>query len=994
MSDGDINLAALWVPVMAETSKIKGQLSEAGTEGAREFARNFNTETQSLIEKGFNSAMRSSFTKAGRDAFNDFQKSFQPQQGQGKFQEFGHKAGEGVLDGLRGSLLTGGVAGITAALTEAFLSGFEHLAEGATEVFDKIIEGAEEVVHKVIEVGEQFEKIEHQILEFSTASGEGFENLRLSATTVLGEIDTKGDDLGKTMAVLSQRLGLEAGPALEDLTRHVEELGDRFGRIDVEGFTGALAQLGVKGEDADGVLASWTQSAREAGITVNDIVGVMPQMGEALSQVGLNAQQSGALVSEWAQKSLPLNKVLTGFSTAEKVFAEKNMDFKSGLVETAKELQHFKDIGDQKDYQKLAETVFGPRNWTIAQAAIQQLLDVLGRAPNAFDATSGSVDDLTQHTQTLGNKWQQVQNQIKTALAPLGGAVLAGLGSALDALGNYVKTHHDQIVNWIKDLGDKFIASIPTFQKWAVDLIEIFRAVYQVFANMAAGFLETFGKMLAGTGQLLDKLPAAFKKLIPGGQDEINAMKDFGKGMLDAGKSIVDADIGGKLETLRGKIQALNPDLDTLKSKWNSTVDTMTTGQSLDALSGANINQLGAAPGGAGGGQVNLLTPPGGAGTGGFNWDAVAGAESSGRWSDNNSGNNSTSSGAPRGGLQITDGTWAAFGGKEFAPTAAQATKEQQIEVANRIAFTGWQGTPPQGLGAWQTITEGKVPGITTSSGPGGSAGSSSGSAGSSISLGPGTGSGISLGPGTGPRAWERYKALRSAQDSADEANEAVGHDQRRVDDLNKQLTQLKSQPGLLGDPDKVAKTEQDLQEATEALAKARRKQAEAAEDLQHEETTGADSSGQNGGNSAAEQFGGSFLKGLASDFGLGNVLGGKSPLDWGITKLGGGLAGWAMNTFGGGGGGGGFPGFGRSGGGGGGGLGFLQNLIPGMPKGARGLGGAGGAGFPNVAFSGGQNDISRRFREAMQRGAIGPNGELAPGTAAGCRSRIAAEHH
>ena len=609
MSDGDINLAALWVPVMAETSKIKGQLSEAGTEGAREFARNFNTETQSLIEKGFNSAMRSSFTKAGRDAFNDFQKSFQPQQGQGKFQEFGHKAGEGVLDGLRGSLLTGGVAGITAALTEAFLSGFEHLAEGATEVFDKIIEGAEEVVHKVIEVGEQFEKIEHQILEFSTASGEGFENLRLSATTVLGEIDTKGDDLGKTMAVLSQRLGLEAGPALEDLTRHVEELGDRFGRIDVEGFTGALAQLGVKGEDADGVLASWTQSAREAGITVNDIVGVMPQMGEALSQVGLNAQQSGALVSEWAQKSLPLNKVLTGFSTAEKVFAEKNMDFKSGLVETAKELQHFKDIGDQKDYQKLAETVFGPRNWTIAQAAIQQLLDVLGRAPNAFDATGGSVDDLTQHTQTLGNKWQQVQNQIKTALAPLGGAVLAGLGSALDALGNYVKTHHDQIVNWIKDLGDKFIASIPTFQKWAVDLIEIFRAVYQVFANMAAGFLETFGKMLAGTGQLLDKLPAAFKKLIPGGQDEINAMKDFGKGMLDAGKSIVDADIGGKLETLRGKIQALNPDLDTLKSKWNSTVDTMTTGQSLDALSGANINQLGAAPGGAGGGRGQPVNP-------------------------------------------------------------------------------------------------------------------------------------------------------------------------------------------------------------------------------------------------------------------------------------------------------------------------------------------------------------------------------------------------
>lgn len=96
-------------------------------------------------------------------------------------------------------------------------------------------------------------------------------------------------------------------------------------------------------------------------------------------------------------------------------------------------------------------------------------------------------------------------------------------------------------------------------------------------------------------------------------------------------------------------------------------------------------------------------------------WDKIAAKESSGNWGDNNSGNNMTSSGAPRGGLQITDGTWKAYGGLQFAPTAAQATKEQQIEVAKRIAFTGWNGVAPQGLGAWQVVTEGKVAGVTPS---------------------------------------------------------------------------------------------------------------------------------------------------------------------------------------------------------------------------------------------------------------------------------------
>jgi hypothetical protein len=36
-------------------------------------------------------------------------------------------------------------------------------------------------------------------------------------------------------------------------------------------------------------------------------------------------------------------------------------------------------------------------------------------------------------------------------------------------------------------------------------------------------------------------------------------------------------------------------------------------------------------------------------------------------------------------------------------------------------------------------------------------------------------------------------------------------------------------------------------------------------------------------------------FKGIFSDLGLGNVLGGKSPLDWGITKILGGLAGWGI---------------------------------------------------------------------------------------------------
>lgn len=67
------------------------------------------------------------------------------------------------------------------------------------------------------------------------------------------------------------------------------------------------------------------------------------------------------------------------------------------------------------------------------------------------------------------------------------------------------------------------------------------------------------------------------------------------------------------------------------------------------------------------------------------NWDAIAACESGGNWSINSTYD---------GGLQFHPDTWTGYGGNEFAPYAYQATREQQIVVAERV-LAG------QGIGAW-----------------------------------------------------------------------------------------------------------------------------------------------------------------------------------------------------------------------------------------------------------------------------------------------------
>src|SRR5690242_18455193 len=69
------------------------------------------------------------------------------------------------------------------------------------------------------------------------------------------------------------------------------------------------------------------------------------------------------------------------------------------------------------------------------------------------------------------------------------------------------------------------------------------------------------------------------------------------------------------------------------------------------------------------------------------NWDAIAQCESGNNWSIN-TGNGFY------GGLQFTQGTWNAYGGGKYASTANQASRSQQIAVAEKV-LAG------QGIGAW-----------------------------------------------------------------------------------------------------------------------------------------------------------------------------------------------------------------------------------------------------------------------------------------------------
>ncbi|RAJ73575.1 transglycosylase-like protein with SLT domain [Streptomyces sp. PsTaAH-137] len=111
----------------------------------------------------------------------------------------------------------------------------------------------------------------------------------------------------------------------------------------------------------------------------------------------------------------------------------------------------------------------------------------------------------------------------------------------------------------------------------------------------------------------------------------------------------------------------------SLARKTSSRARALIVGTALVGASGAMVI--------AGTGSASAATASAGS------WDAVAQCESGGNWSAN-TGNGFS------GGLQFTPSTWAAYGGTQYAANAHQASKAEQITVAQKVLAD-------QGAGAW-----------------------------------------------------------------------------------------------------------------------------------------------------------------------------------------------------------------------------------------------------------------------------------------------------
>jgi hypothetical protein len=397
-----------------------------------------------------------------------------------RFHHAGHSAGARFMSELDAAMNTNDLDRAVSALGT-------RVGHGLGTAMTAAFAGSAALVGTLAGIGDQFEQINRGIMSTTDVSGAALEGLKSSAIDVAGSVSTSLKTLGNDMGILASRLGLigeAAQPALKQLTGQIEELHERFGKFNADAFAGAMVEFGVAGRDAVNVLASLVESSRHFGADLGTVTTSVAQFGSILTELGLNAEQSGRMIAELTAQHVPLSQAIAGLESAEKAAAKAGQPLPEFLDRLSKSAEYYVSIGRQDLANELSLGVAGQRRWAQAKQAFEDFLKVRRAGPDAFGASPESTDSYIKQTETLKDRFVQLRNQIESALAPVA-------------------------LNVVDDLSHKF----DNFIAWLNSHQEDFRRFFETGAGVAMSLLTTLGDLAALLGrhpQLIGAVVAAF----------------------------------------------------------------------------------------------------------------------------------------------------------------------------------------------------------------------------------------------------------------------------------------------------------------------------------------------------------------------------------------------------------------------------------------------------------------------------------------------------
>lgn len=347
-----------------------------------------------------------------------------------------------VSGGLSGGKLTGNLekqfaqAGVLSGneFGEKFTKQFQLFGLSGGALFGGAL--AVGAIAGLAEIGEQFQKLDHQIEQETGATGARLKSIAASATDVFRHVPESLSDAGAAVDELVRR-GTPLGSLLTKLATQESFLA-KITKSDlatnVESTTALFAKFSVATGDQSRELDVLFKASQTSGKSFADLVSNLQSGATSLSQFGFSLDQSAAFLATLGRAGVNIGPTLAALKLGLGKVIAAGGDPKQAIAKMFKE---FTDGTPKAQAATDALALLGKRGGTELVSALQKgtiSLKVIKATLDTLTNGKGGIVDTGLATLTLGDQFKLLRNNVEANLAGLGTTVLQGLETGLESL--------------------------------------------------------------------------------------------------------------------------------------------------------------------------------------------------------------------------------------------------------------------------------------------------------------------------------------------------------------------------------------------------------------------------------------------------------------------------------------------------------------------------------------------------------------------------------
>lgn len=297
------------------------------------------------------------------------------------------------------------------------------------------------------------------------ASGKNLQKLKGDFDAVFKSIPTDAQPAADVITELNRRLNL-SGPALQDLAVPLLEMTRLLGgdaKQNAELYSRVIGDWGIPQAEAAAGLDMMFAASQQTGIGVDKLMEKVVQFGSPLRLMGFSLGESVAMLGKWEKEGVNTELVLGSLRIAAGKFAKENVPLREGLM---KSIEQIKNMKDSSAALAMGMAVFGAKAGPDMVAAIREGRFELGDLVQTLQDSSGAIMEAADATADFPERLKIFGNQAMVALAPLGMAIMDGIGKGLEAIGPVIGAVLPRVVEVLTAIGSWISTNVgPIFDQ-------------------------------------------------------------------------------------------------------------------------------------------------------------------------------------------------------------------------------------------------------------------------------------------------------------------------------------------------------------------------------------------------------------------------------------------------------------------------------------------------------------------------------------------------